>query len=263
MAYGKWIGLWLGSLTGGVLGAIAGFVLGSMVDGLFDSGNEGEQTQHSDRRQYANDNQTSGEGARNGFLFSLMVLSAHVIQADGKIMHSEMEMVRSFLRNSFGAAAEQQGNNILLKLFEYRKRIGDTQWRQDMLQACHEMRMAMPEEQLIQLVAFLAEIVKADGSVKESEVQVLRNITRALGLTDNIVDQMLSLGGTTLDEAYKVLGISPQATDDEVRQAYKSLVRKHHPDRVAKLGEDVRQAAEKKMQAINEAKERIYKERGL
>ena len=37
----------------------------------------------------------------------------------------------------------------------------------------------------------------------------------------------------------------------------------HHPDKVAKLGEDVRRAAEKKLQEINAAKEKIYKARGL
>lgn len=38
---------------------------------------------------------------------------------------------------------------------------------------------------------------------------------------------------------------------------------KHHPDRVATLGEDIRKAAEKKFQDINDAKERIFKARGL
>ena len=51
--------------------------------------------------------------------------------------------------------------------------------------------------------------------------------------------------------------------DDELRRAYRRLALEHHPDRVAKLGEDVRKAAEKKFQEINAAKERIYKARGL
>ena len=38
---------------------------------------------------------------------------------------------------------------------------------------------------------------------------------------------------------------------------------KHHPDKVASLGEDIRQAANEKFQRINEAKERIYKARGM
>ena len=74
---------------------------------------------------------------------------------------------------------------------------------------------------------------------------------------------MLSLGGESLDEAYKVLEIDSSATDDEVKAAYRKMALKHHPDRVATLGEDIRRAAEQKLQKINEAKERIYKERGM
>lgn len=56
-------------------------------------------------------------------LFSLLVLSSYIINADGKIMHSEMELVRRFLRQNFGEAAKQQGEEILLKLFEQQKQM--------------------------------------------------------------------------------------------------------------------------------------------
>ncbi len=270
MAYGKWIGMFLGNLAGGILGGIAGFVLGSIIDSAMSEDEEElkdhsrQQQRYNNRQQgYSNQQQRDEEGQRNGFLFSLMVLSAHIIQADGKVMHSEMETVRGFLRQSFGMVAQEQGNSILLKLFEYRKRVGDLQWQQQLAQACVEMRSNLPEEQRIQLVAFLAQIVKADGKIDAEEIKALRAIAKALWLQDVIVDQMLSLGGTSIDDAYKVLGISPSATDDEVKKAYKEMVRKHHPDRVAKLGDDVRKAAEKKMQEINEARDRIYKERGI
>lgn len=74
---------------------------------------------------------------------------------------------------------------------------------------------------------------------------------------------MLNLGGDSLADAYKVLEIDPSVTDEEVRAAYRRLALKHHPDRVATLGEDIRKAAEEKFQNINNAKERIYKARGM
>jgi DnaJ like chaperone protein len=60
-----------------------------------------------------------------------------------------------------------------------------------------------------------------------------------------------------------VLGISPTASDDEVKKAYRQMALKHHPDKVSTLGEDVKKAAEKKFQEINNAKDIIYKSRGL
>ena len=74
---------------------------------------------------------------------------------------------------------------------------------------------------------------------------------------------MLNLSGDSLDEAYKVLEVAPTATDEEVRAAYRRLALKHHPDKVAALGEDIRKAAEVKFQQINAAKERVYKARGM
>ena len=67
----------------------------------------------------------------------------------------------------------------------------------------------------------------------------------------------------SLDDAYKVLGVSPDASDAEVKAAYRKMALKNHPDRVEALGEDVRKAAEKKFQEINAAKELIWKARGL
>ena len=104
---------------------------------------------------------------------------------------------------------------------------------------------------------------KADGTVAPEEVNALREIAQQLGLSEAELNSMLNLGSTTLKDAYAVLEIKESATDDEVRQAYKRMVVKHHPDRVASLGEDVRAAAEKKMREINEAKELIYKARGM
>ena len=77
------------------------------------------------------------------------------------------------------------------------------------------------------------------------------------------MESILALFGQSVESAYKVLEITPDATDDEVKRAYKRMAMKYHPDRVATLGEDVRLKAEEKFKAVAEAYECIKKERGL
>ena len=252
---GKWIGGFLGLLSGGPLGALAGFVLGSLFDAASD---EGMETYSDTDREIHQQ-----RGQRNGFLFSLMVLTADVIHADGRIMHSEMEYVRRFLRNNFSADAEREGEAILLRLFEQKKQMGKARWDGQMQAICMQIRGAMPQEHRLQLISFLCEIAKADGTIAPEEREALRAICINMGLDADAAEQLLGLGGASLREAYQLMGVSPDATDDEVRRAYKKMALQHHPDRVAHLGEDIRKAAEKKFQEINEAKDRIFKARGM
>ena len=57
--------------------------------------------------------------------------------------------------------------------------------------------------------------------------------------------------------------MDPNASDEEVKKAYREMAKKNHPDLVSNLGEEVRKAAEKKFQEINQAYETIKKQRGL
>ena len=55
-----------------------------------------------------------------------------------------------------------------------------------------------------------------------------------------------------IDDPYKVLGVSPDASDEEIKRAYRRLAKEYHPDR--NPGDE---AAAKKMQQINAAYEQI------
>lgn len=66
-----------------------------------------------------------------------------------------------------------------------------------------------------------------------------------------------------LDHAYSVLQIPRTASDDEVRQAYRRMALRYHPDRLASQGEEARLAAERALQQINQARDTIFKARGL
>ena len=271
MGAGKWIGGILGFIVHGPMGALVGIALGSLFDRGADAVNESAQGGEygpGGTGYGAQSQQTSYEGQRNSFMFSLLVLASYIIKADGRVMHSEMELVRQFLRQNFGQQAMLQGDEILRRLFEEQKRMGAAQYRSVIQDSCRQIRQNMVYEQRLQLLNFLVLIAQADGIVSAEEVAALKEVALFMGLSAQDVDQMLNLrsGASStgnLDDAYRVLGIQPSASNDEVKAAYRKMALKHHPDKVSALGEDVRKAAEKKFQEINDAKERIYKARGL
>ena len=257
MRFGKWIGGVVGFMAMGPLGALAGYVFGSMMD---------------DAKEYANtghgkvDLENGSMGQRNSFLFSLLVLASYIIRADGKIMHSEMEFVRKFLRANFGESAVTEGEEILLNLFEKAKLMDENEpyaFQQTIRDCAGQIASNLPYEQRLQLLNFLAMIAASDGHVCNEEIVALKEVAQYMGLSEAEVDSMLNVKGDSLEDAYKVLEIEPTATDSEVRAAYRKMALKHHPDKVATLGEDIKKAAEKKFQQINNAKDRIYKARSL
>ena len=204
-------------------GSLAGFVFGSLFD-----------TDSSDAGSYYGEEPTHGTtytGQRNSFLFSMLVMASYIIRADGRIMHSEMEFVRRFLRSTFGEAAVGEGERILLNLFEQRKQM-DRQnplaFKNTIRDCGTQIAANLTYEERLQLLVFLVEIAKSDGHVCNEEIEALKEVAMYMGLSVKEVESMLNLGGSSLNEAYKVLEIEPTATNDEVRAAYRRLALKHH-----------------------------------
>ena len=255
MAFGKWIGGYLGWSAFGPLGGILGFVVGALFDVATGNNGDGETIRLT--------NEQSQQGDRNSFFISMLVLAAYIVKADGKVMHSEMELVRGMLRQNFGEAAAQQGDQMMRQLFMEQDRQGTSVYRERIRQACQQIAMNVDYSGRLQLLNFLVMIAQADGRVDQVEVTALKDVAQWMQMSPQEVDAMLHLEGDSLEDAYKVLGVSADASDEELKKAYRKLALEHHPDRVAKLGDDVRRAAEKKFQEINAAKDRIWKARGM
>lgn len=62
---------------------------------------------------------------------------------------------------------------------------------------------------------------------------------------------------------YSILGLTPSASEVDIRKAYRRLMSQYHPDRVATLGEDLQRAAAEKAKTINEAYQIIERRRGM
>jgi DnaJ like chaperone protein len=115
----------------------------------------------------------------------------------------------------------------------------------------------------LQLLHFLFGIANADGVFHPKELNVINSIASWIGVSSADFDSIKSMFIDNLDASYKVLEIDQSATNEEIKKAYRNMAIKFHPDKVGYLGEDIRKSAEEKFQKVNEAYEKIKKDRGF
>ena len=234
--YAKWVGGGLGWVFGGPIGAILGVALGSMFDGMKSGQNEYRGTQRGD------------------FAMSLLVLSAAVMKADQKIVKSELEFVRNFFVRQFG---EEEGSRLIKMLQEILKQ--DINVQEISVQVGQYTDYAVK----LQLVNYLFGIAASDGFYHPDEVDLISTIAGYMGVSSGDFSSIKAMFVKNTGWAYDVLEITLGASNDEVKRAYREMAKKHHPDKVSHLGDDVRKSATEKFQKVNAAYEEIKKQRGL
>jgi DnaJ like chaperone protein len=239
--FGKWIGSGLGWTLGGPIGALAGFVLGT----LFDISDKDPKT-----TTYQGRTQTTP----NDYLFSLLVLVSAVLNADGKIMKSELNYVKEFFKANFGAEGAQNAIRILQDLTKQKIPVTDV---------CHQIKNYMDYPGRLQLIHFLFGIAASDGVIHPEELKLIRHISLNLGITAADYTSIEAMLIPKTDWAYDVLEIASTSTDEEVKKAYRKMAVKYHPDKVSYLGDEIQVAANEKFKKVNEAYQLISKERNI
>jgi DnaJ like chaperone protein len=238
--YGKWVFGGLGWAFGGPIGAIIGFLMGS----AFESMHSGEF-----EYQAAIDKTKPGD-----FRISLLILSAGVMKADGKQLKSELDYIRSFFIQNFGEELT----------LHYMKAFRDILKQEIPLEdVCIQIRNNMDPDSRIQLIHFLFGIALADGTTHPNELKTIQTISDWLQIPSANFVSIKNMFVKDTDSAYKILEIGPDATDEDVKKAYRAMALKYHPDRVSHLGEEFQFAAKEKFQKVNEAFNTIRKERGF
>jgi len=247
MGYGKWISGAIGWALGGPIGGILGYTIASFL--------EGDKSQGADKAKfYAPQGGFSPAEERNSFLVSLLVLSSAVMKADQRIMKSELDYVKRFISDNFGPDAATEAARYLKDLLK--KEI-------DINAVGAQIQRFMNSEAKLQLLHYLTGIARADGTVSSAELKVLREIALAMSLSLRESEAIFAMFDNGIESAYQILEIDKNATDDEVKKAYKRLAVKHHPDKVSHLGADVQKASEEKFKSISEAYEKIKRDRGI
>ncbi len=241
----KWFGATLGWTFGGPIGGILGYVVGSFIDGF-----SSEDVKNA--KQFSESSRTTQSG---DFEMSLLILSAVVIKADGKVDKRELEFVRNHFIQMYGATRA----NHAFKLFSGIIKNDKISTRQ----VCLQIRQHMTHATRLQLIHFLFGIANADGHVNEAEVNMIYKISGYLYINNNDYKSIKAMFYSGVDNAYKVLEIDKSVTDIEVKKAYRKMVKKHHPDKLQHLGEEHLKGAEEKFRQIQKAYENIQQERGM
>jgi DnaJ like chaperone protein len=239
--FGKWVGLGLGWAVGGPIGGILGLAVGS----IFDSGTSVISGQPKDVRTRT---------LRGDYAASLLVLIAAVMKADGRVMKSELDYEKRYFVSRFGEETASEAVVMLRDILKQEIPLRDVTM---------QLSRSLDYSYRLEMLHFLFGIASADDAVSESENSVIHKIAGFMSITDSDFQSIRAMFVSQTDASYKILEVEPTASDEDIKRAYRRMAMKYHPDKVSHLGEDFKKVAHEKFRKVQNAYERIKKERGI
>lgn len=192
-----------------------------------------------------------------GFTIGVIALGAKMARVDGEVSEAEIDAFRAFFQVPPGEEANVQ------RFFDLAKRDAggfETYARQ--------VAALFPDapEILENVIEGLFSIAQADGQIDAAEADYLAKVARLFGLESARFERAKAAAlGVMECEPCVVLGIDPLATDEQIREAWLRQVRANHPDRLMAQGlpEEAIAMANRKLALINDAYDRLRRQRGL
>jgi DnaJ like chaperone protein len=247
------LGLAVGLLIGGpwpvVVLMLAGILVGHQLDGLLVPPSRAAGT----RAPPAPPPQELA--AQQHFARHLCALFIEVARADGELVRDEVRVVREYFAEQL-----RYGPEALELVRRYLKEhLARPPKLEDSAAACRDELTTSARLLLLDALYGLALV---DGQLHRAEQETLRRIAQGLGLSE---EQMRSVTARHFGDAqahYTRLGLTPEASDADVKRAFRQLATIHHPDRVAHLGPGAVEQASRRFQEIREAYDKIRGLRG-
>ncbi len=187
------------------------------------------------------------------FGISLLVLLPVVMQADRKIHQSELDFAHSFFARTFGTEQARD----LMALFQ-----NILEQDYSLQGVCRQIHKLMDHPSRLEMVHLLFGLAQADAHMDPEEVQVIREITGDLGISQPDFESIQAMFVKDAEAPYRILQVDREAGEETLEQAYRDMIDNYHPDKVSHLGEEFRELAEEKFKIVEEAYRRIREERG-
>ena len=189
------------------------------------------------------------------FELNLLSLASLVIKADGNVSQKELDYVRGYFVQAYG----KERANATFKTFNevIKKREVSAS------KICQFLRPRLRYEVRLQVIHFLFNIAQADGHVSEKEIKKIQEISGYFSISTQDFQSIKAMFFKSADQAYKILEIDKDASDAEIKKAYRSMVKKYHPDKLQNMDEAYQKGATEKFNQVQEAYEQLQKERGF
>lgn len=208
------------------------------------------------------------------FLVSLL---AKVAKSDGRVSELEARLITQVLDDLSQKVSGVSGVREYLKeVYNSQKENVDNAYE---TARNYKRAFNLNYDTCVARLTFFLNLAYIDGEFNKSEQDVIRNIAYGFGIDKETLDEIIfkfdsfygSRFGADHDEmsqendAFEVLGLSKNASLDEVKARYKELVRQYHPDILMGRGEskEVIERSTKKLQEINEAYGRLKEKFGV
>lgn len=240
---------WVAAIIGYSLFRFPGAVLGFLVGSFFERVNPKSS---SARTIFT---QTKRGVSSAEFELNLLSLASIVIKADGIVNQKELDFVRKYFVQAYG----KEHANVIFKVFneEIKKKQLSAQKISSFL------RSKMRYESRLQILHFLFSIANADGHVSEPEVKEINLIAGYLAINLRDFESIKAMFFNKPDRAYRILEVEKTASPAEIKKAYRTMVKKYHPDKLQHMDEVYRKGAEQKFRKVQEAYEQLQKEIGF
>ncbi|MGS2717894.1 co-chaperone DjlA [Eionea flava] len=259
---GKVIGGLLGLLTGGLIGALIGLFFGHMFD-------------QAKKRFIHSESPEALQAIQTTFFRTTFTLIGYLAKSDGRVSEEEIDQTQQ-LMGKMGLTADHKREAIRLFKIGAAPDFNPADTLRDFQEVCGR------RPQLTQmLMVYLVNTALADGDFDPKEEAALRNIAEGLRFSHAAFEHLIRMirgqgafgGGyqqsgqvdtqTDIDNAYDALGVDKQASNAEVKKAYRKLMSEYHPDKLIGQGvpDDMVKVATERSQEVQAAYDLIKKSR--